>query len=170
MARTAILILFLALGSSAVAGSDGIDVTRDPDSGDVTIRVDAPGGIAAWESVARGLARARGYDDGALAGVLPEGGVRVDGLGGYLTLTGLNALLTPAVRIGYLSAATTGGEPVLTIRLRRRALLATKRRFEAMLKSLASPRPGSGKFGLTLDEGWEKAPKDRRLVVLIHGL
>ncbi|MEN8150835.1 MAG: alpha/beta fold hydrolase, partial [Planctomycetota bacterium] len=66
--------------------------------------------------------------------------------------------------------ATTGGEPVLTIRLRRRALLATKRRFEAMLKSLAGPRPGSGKFGLTLDEGWEKAPKDRRLVVLIHGL
>jgi len=80
MVRSAILVLLLFVGLPAVAGSDGtdgIDVTRDAESGDVTIGIDAPGGLATWESIARGLSRARGYDDGALSGVLPEGGVRV---------------------------------------------------------------------------------------------
>ena len=93
MVRSAILLLILFVGLPAAAGTDGIDVTRDPETGDVTIGIDAPGGIATWESIARGLSRARGYDDGALEGVLPEGGVRVDGLKGYLLLTGMNALL-----------------------------------------------------------------------------
>jgi len=39
-----------------------------------------------------------------------------------------------------------------------------------MLKKVGTSKSRNGNFGLSLDEGWEKAPKGRRLVILVHGL
>jgi pimeloyl-ACP methyl ester carboxylesterase len=169
--RTATLLLVLFLAADpAPAAEDGIAIERDAASGDLTVRIEAPGGRVAWESVARGLARARGYEDGSLAGLLPSGGVRVDGVVGALLRAGLNRALAPSIRFG-LTPPKAGKPPVLTIRLGRRAILATKRRFELWLKGVLGRSVSERtEFELSLPEGWEKTPKDRRLVLLVHGL
>jgi len=172
MRGAALLLLILLTGGAVVgAAKDGIEIERDAATGDVTVRIDAPGGRVTWESVARGLARARGYEDDALAGLLPAGGIRVDGVLGALLRTGLNRATAGAITFGLKPPPAAGQPPVFTIRLGRRALLATKRRFEVWLKgAVGRSVTQRTKFDLILSDGWEKTPKDRRLVLLVHGL
>ncbi|MHC4405800.1 MAG: esterase/lipase family protein [Planctomycetota bacterium] len=127
----------------------------------------------AWSDVLRGLARARGFDDAALEGVLPKGRFRVTGIRAFLVRMGLNLGFGKHVRFSVERPEDRSGEPWLVIRLDRQAILASKRKFKAWLRQwLLSTRKGfkRSKVGLEPDEGWNEAPAERDLVVALHGL
>jgi len=69
----------IAVGSPADGRSDvqaarqNLRVERDAETLITTIRIRSVDGQVAWSDVVVALARARGYDDAALAGALPDG-------------------------------------------------------------------------------------------------
>lgn len=148
----------------------GIDVAFDRKTGTATIRVPARDGEASWADVLRGLARMKGFDDAALAGAIPDKTFRLDKMSTQLMLMATNALLEPSLRVRVVTDAKSDRR-VLEITVDRKALLAGKRRLKTMLRA-AVTRIGESKtkFGLTLDDGWDKAPAGRNVVIFVHGL
>ncbi len=150
-----------------------IRVEHDPEAFTTKITIQAEGGRVAWSDVLRGLARARGFDDAALEGLLPDGHFRFTGLWGRLVRGGLNLGLRSNIRFAVERPENEQDEPRLVIELDRAALLASRRRFKAWLReALLARREGreSAEFGLKLDEQWDKTPTERNLVLLVHGL
>ncbi|HUT13294.1 MAG TPA: alpha/beta fold hydrolase [Thermoguttaceae bacterium] len=163
----------LAAGQIDVENSQtDIRVRHDDDAFITTISIPAADGRVAWADVLRGLARARGFDDSALLGVLPQGRIELGGTRGRLFRAGLNLALSPHLRFDVAAAETPGDPPWLVITLDRAALLASQRKFEVSLRTAFLPRPSGGDrpYGLDLDDDWEKAPVEKDLVVLVHGL
>lgn len=154
----------------APAHEGGIDVAFDRDSATATIRVPAPGGRASWADVLRGVARMNGFDDTALAGVIPDKTFQLDKLSTQLVLTATSALLEPSLGVRTVTDRKTDRR-VLEITLNREALLASERRLKGMLRRAVTRLAGPGTtFGLTLDDGWDKAPAGRNVVIFVHGL
>ncbi|NQU22962.1 MAG: alpha/beta hydrolase [Candidatus Nealsonbacteria bacterium] len=149
----------------------GIRVEHDAEAFVTTVNIPAPGGQVTWADVTRGLARARGYDDSALAGSLPKGSIDLSLLRWQLTLVGLNVALKPDVHFDAQQIDPDGNDWRLVIKLDRAALSASQRRFKAKLRNaLMSLRPDRRTYGLIFDENWDRTPAERNLVVLIHGL
>lgn len=135
-----------------------------------TIRIRAEQGRVAWIDVLRGMARARGFDDEALASVFPSRDFAVTGTRSALIRGGLNLALGSKV---HFSVERPGDEVWLVVRLDRAALLASQRRFKALLRDAILPTSsddGQGKFGLKLDDDWEDAAAGTPVVIFIHGL
>jgi len=147
-----------------------IDVAFDRETGRATIRVQAPDGQASWADILRGVARMKGFDDTALAGAIPDKTFRLGKMSTRLMLMASNALLKPSLGVRVVADAKSD-QQVLEITVDRKALLASKRRFKNTLRS-AVTRIGGPKttFGLTLDDGWDKAPAGRNIVIFVHGL
>ena len=169
--RAVVVVAALLLPTSASGWAAEIEVEYDPDAFVSTIRIRAEDGKVAWSDLLRGLARARGHDDTALDGTIPDARFEVAGRKGILVRTGLNLALRPHVHFDL--DRDQDGEPWMVTRLDRAATMASKRRFQAWFREGFLRRRASEKgqdYGLVLEENWEDEATERPLVVLIHGL
>jgi len=167
--------LLAALGAArAPAAHDpAIRVRHDQERFVTKVSVRAVDGRVAWADVLRALARARGFDDEALAGVLPDGSFRISGVGWGIARAGLNLGLAPDVRFDVENPRAAGDDPWLVISLDEAALLESQRRFKRRIRDallLRRKDPSGRRYGLALDEGWQKARAELDLVVSVHGL
>ena len=103
--RTAAVSVLLLLSTSAGAWPAEIQVDYDPDAFISTIRIRAENGEVAWSDLLRGLARARGHDDTALDGTIPNAKFEVTGRKGLLVRTGLNLVLLEMGHLGVLGSS-----------------------------------------------------------------
>jgi len=165
----AFLAAFVA-GAGALWGADPIGIVYDRKAGTATVTVRARDGKVRWGDVLRGLSRAKGFDDKALEGVLPDTSFKVDSFTTRLVLIGLSELLRPDIELRVAARGGSGGQPALKITLDRKALLATERRLKRRLRSAFAGGGRKGGFRLVLDAGWQRAPAGRSLVVMVHGL
>jgi hypothetical protein len=158
-------------GQAEHPARERIRVEHDAEAFSTTISIRSHDGRVAWSDVLRGLARARGYDDRALQGVGGDHRLKITGKRWRVLRVGLNLTLRPDVRFDVEQARQENAQPWLVIKLDRAALLASKRRFKARLRSAwLRKRPSTKQYGLVLDEGWNRAPPDQNLVVVVHGL
>jgi pimeloyl-ACP methyl ester carboxylesterase len=160
------LATFLA-ASGGLGAAEAIGIAYDRKAGTATVTIRARDGKVSWGDVLRGLARAKGFDDRALAGVLPDASFEVDSFTTRLILIGLTELLKPDIE---LEAASASGGPTLRITLDRKALLATERRLKKRLREAFAGRKSGGAFRLALDDGWQGAAAGRSLVIVVPGL
>jgi len=141
-----------------------------PDTYIPTVTITSKGKGVSWADVMGSLARAKGFDDGALQGLLPDAKFKPGSTGGKWTIFGLNAVLRPSVVISTFK--DDRGETGIRIALDRVAQLSTKRRFKKWLqgKLLGLMKRQPTDFGVSADKDWHKAPLDKSLVVVLHGL
>jgi len=171
----AVLVGVLAVCAEAAeplaGGGDvaSITVFYDFTGGTATVRIAATDGRVGWGDVLRGIARAKGFDDTALAGLLPDKTFRLDAFSTRGTLLAMDLLLGRAIGLAAATDPKTKAR-VLEITLDRRAMLAGERKFKRMLRRAVAPRVGRAKGGLVLDAGWRRAEPADRLVVFVHGL
>jgi len=179
MRKAAILTMTLLAAAGlvrrAMAGQDAtrdrIRVEHDAEAFRTTISIQAEDGRVAWSDVLRGLARARGNDDEALQGIGRNRRFRITGKRWQTLRMGLNLALKPEVRFDVKQPEEEGDQPRLVIQLDRAALVSSKRHFQARLRSAwLRRRPSAKQYGLTLDDGWDQAPANQNLVVVVHGL
>ena len=157
----------------ARSSDPAIRVRHDEKKFTTKVHVRATDGRVAWADVLRGLARARGFDGEALAGVLPEGSFNISGVGWGIARAGLNMSLSPGVRFDVQRPRAAGDDPWLVITLDQAALLESQRRFKRRIRDallLSRKKAGGLQYGLALDEGWQKARGGRDVVVSVHGL
>ena len=169
--RTAAILICLVLPTFADSRAAEIEVQYDPDAFVSTIRIKAEDDKVAWVDVLRGLSRARGHDDTALDGTMPNAGFPVTGATGILVRAGLNAALRPHVQFDL--ERDEDGEPWLVTRLDRAALTASKRRFQQSFRNAVVRRRAGGDgqtYGLMLQKNDQDTSPDLPVVVLIHGL
>jgi len=157
--------------AAAKTDESPIRVEHNPDTFITHVRIQATNNSLAWSDVVRGLARARGNDDTALEGILPDGRFDLTNNWWQVTRLGLNLALKPHVRFDVEQNAVQPNQPWLVITLDRAALLASVRRLKASLRTAwLQRRQTSRQFGLLPDDSWQKAPATRPLVVVVHGL
>ena len=151
-----------------------IDVQRDAEVFTTRVTITARDGRVDWSDILAGLCRARGYDDEALAGLLPSRTLSISDASARFRVALLNTALAPSVQFDVVPADDERPEPLLAITLDRRALLASERRFKRFVRdAFARAVPGAGRkgrFGLALDDKWADAPIERNLVVSVHGI
>ncbi len=167
----AVLLMFAGLVFARTP--DGVvRVERDPESFTTSISIEATEGRVAWADVARGLARARGYDDSAIEDVLPGGSFDITKTRSRLLLAGLNLALSPNVSFAVEKDLTEREQRRLVIELDQAALMSSQRRFKAMLRNALTSRRGDNKanHGLKFDDDWHRAAANNKLVVFVHGL
>ena len=158
-------------GSISAAAEDRIAVAHDSKKGKAAITIRARKGKVSWGDVLRALARAKGLDDSALAGVLPDSAFDLNEGKTRMAFLGLTLALSPGMRFRVLAPSGEKQEPVLRIVLSRKALLISERRLkERLRRAILRRRKGNKRFGLDLDKGWPQAPADAKLVILLHGL
>ena len=159
---------------AADAAASRIRVRFDAGSRRSVITIRTTDGRARWTDVLRGLARARGFDDEALAGLGPSGSFPITGWRSFLVLRGINAALSPEIALRVVRAPPGAEGHTLRIEVDRAALLASQRRFRGWLKErlrrVLAPFARPREYGLRLDKDWRKAPADKPLVILVHGL
>ncbi len=159
------------LASAAEPDPGAIRVVHDREAFVTTIHVPARDGEVAWLDILRGVSRARGFDDAALDELGRRGSIPVDSPFVRPIIATLNATFSPDIEFS-LAAARGQNEPAaLQIRLNRKALLASHREISRRLRRsvTASLRPAK-RYGIRLDKGWQLAPPDQPLVLLVHGL
>jgi hypothetical protein len=119
--------------SDGATDNGRIRVERDPETFLTKVRIRASHeNEVAWVDVFRGLARARGYDDTALADLPRKGKFSITGPAWLLTAAGLNRALGPAIQFGVEPGETQTAEPWLAVQMDRAALLASQRRFNKL--------------------------------------
>jgi pimeloyl-ACP methyl ester carboxylesterase len=167
------VLVFSVSPAAAETKRDPITITRDADKLVTHITIEARKGQIAWADVLAGLARAKGYDDTALAGLMPDSSFPIDGAYSGWAVFGWNRVLPRGIRLR--REVEPGAEPRLTISLDRAALLASKRRLQKLFREsttrtvsffgLAKPRD----YGIRLDKDWQKTPVDKPIVLLVPG-
>ncbi len=152
--------------------NERICVERNPQTLVTHVKIRATRGQVAWSDVLCGVARARGYDDAALEGLLPAGTFSIASPIWLLTAAGINAALEPGILFTTEPGATPSEEPWLVVRMDRAVLLASQRKFKTLFRRTLFRDPGgsAGGYGLLLEDGWEDLPATRDLVVLVPGL
>ncbi|MGH7134931.1 MAG: esterase/lipase family protein, partial [Pirellulales bacterium] len=162
----------LAADESSPGEHQRISVEQDPDTLTSRVVIEARDGEIAWADLMAGLARAKGYDDDALDGVPRHKSFDLDRRHTRFLLGLMNVFSeSSGIRFTILPPTNQGGEPRLQVTLDRRAMLASKRRFEKMLRlSVVDKHAGeepAPDYGLS----WPAADAvghDR--VVVLHGL
>lgn len=172
-----LLAAFLAAGRSPAADPPDdaparFTVDRDPETLATRVTIKARHGEVAWADIMAGLARAKGYDDGALADVPRRHAFDLHSTYTRLALVLLSALgERHGIAFAIRPAEKDGGEPSLQVTLSRRAMLASKRRFEKWLKLLAADGRADdqpdAKLGLSFPPA-DAVGLDR--VAILHGL
>ena len=155
----------------AAADSPRITIEQDPDTLATRVVIQAKGGEVAWADLMAGLARAKGYDDDALDDLPRHKAFDLNRRHTRLLLALMNAM-GESSGVEFAILRSDGGEPKLQVTLDRRAMLASRRRFEKMLRlaiveGLADIKP-SRAYGLS----WPTKPPaaGQEAVVVMHGL
>ena len=172
--ETALILAALSVVVGATPAGDGspdatIQLRHDPALGRTKITILAEGNRVAWGDVARGLARARGYDDSALDGVLPDRHVDITTKRWRRACLAVNLAVAPAL---YFETQQPAGQtPRLVITLDREGMAASEQRLKFLLRTaLLLWHPDKEQYGLVLPDGFDKTPATQDLVVLVHGL
>jgi hypothetical protein len=164
-------------GTQAAIANDelpGVTIEHNPDTLVTTVVMEAKDGEIAWADLMAALARAKGYDDDAFADVPRHRTFDLNRRRTRLILALMNVATQPAgIEFGILPPPAGGTEPRLQVKLDRRAMLASRRRFEKLLQSSAIERltdvNSERHYGLS----WPVADKpvaDQEAVVVLHGL
>ena len=171
------LMLWGALLCHGCGGkADPISIHDDPQAGISTITVETQEGRLNWADVLRALARAKGFDDTALADILPDARIDLNSAPIRLTVVALNLTLAPELNLNIIPGETPHDHPVLQIKLNRRAFLASERWLKRRLRDAFQGRRDDGtgddgdRFRLTLSPGWEEISPELPLVIIVHGL
>jgi hypothetical protein len=170
---TGVMFSFPLLAADEPADDEPrIAVEQDPDTLTTRVLIEARDGEVAWADLMAALAKAKGYDEDALADVPRQKMLDLNRRHTRLLLGLMNALTEPnGIRFAVLPPAADGGEPKLQVTLDRRAMLASKRRFEQMLRlSVVGKHAGDEpppNYGLSFSPA-DDVGQDR--VVALHGL
>lgn len=159
----------LAQDRTSKGPKDNVSVKRDPKTFVTTIKIEAARGEVAWPDVLRGLARARGFDDASLEGLMPDSKFSLSGTGWLLTSAAMNAMLSPGIRFSVDKGETPGAEPSLIVKANREVILASERKFKDFFRKSVRRRASSRDFGLSMEEGWQDQPA-KNVVIFVHGL
>ena len=175
-ALAAILLTVMIQKGLGFAEERDIIVRRDREKGVATVLVPARHREVRWSDLLRGMARAKGLDDEALAGFLPNGSLNLNSQGCTWLLTGLNLVLGSHMRFETVTDSAGREVQALRVTLDRRALLASRRWLKFRLAELLEGTRIAGyliderELSIELDPDWQLAPADRNLVLLVHGL
>lgn len=156
------------------ADSPRIAVEQDPATLTTTVLIEAEDGKVSWADLWAGLAKAKGYDADALADVPRRKSFDLNRRHTRLLLALMNAVdEASGIRFAIVPPDTDESEPKLRVTLDRRAMLASKRRFEKMLRLAAADRladdRSAPRYGLAWpDDDQPKAGQES--VVILHGL
>jgi hypothetical protein len=151
-------------------------VEQDPETLQTRVVITARDGEVAWADLMAALAKAKGYDDDALADVPRHASFDLNRRSTRLLLGLMNALVEPnGLQFAVLPPAVAGAESRLQVTLDRRAMLASRRRFEQMLRLAVVDRKmdrnvaeqAVTKYGLSWPPADDKGPER---VVVLHGL
>ena len=145
-------------------------VAVDEATGVSTITLPSADGRVAWSDVIKALARSGRLDDAALE-ALPSGHLDLDDPRGRLGLIALNLVLPPEISVKVLPAdADAGMGPALQIRIDEPGLEERARDVQRRIRERAAEDGDeSDKYGLTLDDDWQRFPAEQPVVLLIHG-
>ncbi len=161
-------VTLMGVARSSDAQKPTITVKHDADQFQTRVRVAAREGRFYWADVLRGLARAKGWEDEELVGLLPKGSIKANGVSTLAAIMALDRAAKPNIRFRRLK--TDGAaEPTLEITLDRAAILASRRRFKKIARRMLTPRRSQQEYGLRLPKNWKKLPRDSTLVVVVHG-
>lgn len=161
-------------GPPAPAGSPRVTIEQDPETLATRVVIEAKDGEVAWADLMAGLAKAKGFDDDALADLPRHKAFDLHRRHTRLVLALMNAVGEHnGIQFAILRPTDLAAEPQLQVTLDRRAMLASKRRFEKMLRLAAVDRLADGKagkaYGLTWPAASPPAP-GQESVVILHGL
>jgi hypothetical protein len=162
----------LAADESSPGGHQRISVEQDPDTLTSRVVIEARDGEIAWADLMAGLARAKGYDDDALNDVPRHKSFDLNRRHTRLLLGLMNVFCEPnGIHFAVLPPATEGSEPKLQVTLDRRAMLASKRRFEKMLRLSVVDKHAGEESAPNYGLSWPAADAvghDR--IIVLHGL
>ena len=156
------------------ADSPRIAVEQDPDTLSTSVLIEAKDGKVSWADLWAGLAKAKGYDADALADVPRRKSFDLNRRHTRVLLALMNAV-DEASGIQFAIVPPDGDEtePKLRVTLDRRAMMASKRRFEKTLRLAASDRLAdngdSPMYGLAWPDGGQPNAGQESIVIL-HGL
>ncbi|HVA47991.1 MAG TPA: hypothetical protein VNH11_16600 [Pirellulales bacterium] len=176
------VLLLAGLASRPVAADDEpvpaavsprITIDQDPDTLLTRVVIEAKDGEVAWADLMAGLAKAKGFDSDALDDVPRHRSFDLNRRHTRLVLGLMNVLMeSSGIRFAVLPPQPADAEPKLQVTLDRRAMLASKRRFEKVLRLAATERladtPLRRDYGLSWPDGAQPAVGDA--VVVLHGL
>jgi pimeloyl-ACP methyl ester carboxylesterase len=138
-----------------------------------TVVIEAKDGEVAWADLMASLARAKGYDDDALADLPRHRTFDLNRRSTRLIVALMNAITEPGGLHFAIFPAAGDAEPKLQVTLDQRAMLASQRRFEKMLRTAAIERlidfRNQRKYGLSWSAD-ELPAADQQAVVVLHGL
>jgi hypothetical protein len=170
------LVLFLVVsGIQEVLADDNRSITidQDPDSLVTTVVIEARDGEVAWADLMAALARAKGYDDDALADVPRRNTFDLNRRSTRLIFALMNAVAEPSgLQFAILPSKTADDEPSLQVTLDRRAMLASRRKFEKLLRTVVVDRLVDAKIERKYGLSWfaNEPPVGKEAVVILHGL
>ncbi|MCH7729723.1 MAG: hypothetical protein IH991_25115 [Planctomycetes bacterium] len=171
----AVLLFSSVAVSTEIRGNAAkIIITHDEENFRSKITIKASRSHVSWGDVLRGIARARGFDDDALKGVVPDKSFKISGLPALLVIKALDRALSPHIRLDIVRVKDDGfAEPRLAIQLDRHALLASDRRIRKLLRERAAnvlKIETKRTYGLTVERDWKDADRRKNIVVFIHGI
>lgn len=164
-----------ALGHADESESDSrIGIAFDDEQRIATLTIDAPRGRLHWSVLLRGLARLKGFDDEALAGLLPDGSVDLNHVATQLSVLTLNRMMGEGYRLGLVY--DEGSIRRVVVRVDERALLESQRRLKRRLRNAtvglfhSAVGKDTPRRGLRLPEDGDLGQNGGSLVLFVHGL
>ena len=164
-----VCLVFAVLIAGAHAHEPTIKIEYDDVSFQTRLRVSEHEGRFYWADVLRAVARAKGWEDRELAGLLPSGSVKASSLSAQAAIAAMDRVARPHMRIAIVDGADPTSPDELEVTLDRAAMLATRRRFKKSMRQLLTPHRSHDEYGLHFEGDWEKLPRDTRVVVVLHG-
>lgn len=174
----AICAVGLGLESSPTIAAESAEqrrftIEQDPESLTTTLTIEAKDGKVSWADLMAGLAQAKGFDENALADVPRRKSLDLHRRHTRLLLALMNAVSeSSGIRFDVVPPEDAA-EPKLRVTLDRRAMLASKRRFEKMLRLTAADRAADDNTGPSFGLAWpdeDQPAVGQESVVILHGL
>lgn len=178
IALVAICTIGLGLESSPTIAAAPVEpprftIEQDPNTLTTTLTIEAKDGKVSWADLMAGLAKAKGFDENALADVPRRKSFDLNRRHTRLLLALMNAVSESSGIRFAIVPGEGAAEPKLRVTLDRRAMLASKRRFEKMLRLAATDRAADENAGPTFGLAWpdeEQPAAGQESVVILHGL
>lgn len=140
-------------------------VDSDEERGTITIEIPSRDGAITTRDIVRGIAQACKLDADALADDTDSHSWDLRNRSVRMLVSGISAAV-PGLRMR-ITRATDNDAPVLTILLDRRDVEEKVRQLKRILRERTAG--DDRKYGLVLDEGWQRLATRRPLVVIVHG-
>jgi len=155
------------------ADLSGVVIERDPATLITRVTIAAKQGEVPWSAVLDAVARAKGYDTSTFSNIFDGKSLRLDSTRSRIEVAAINVLLPRGIAFVILPPPAGAVEPLLEITLDRAAILASKRRFQNMLRAALADRLARGRAKPEYGLHWDTNPDDTRAageaVVVVHG-